>query len=170
MNGITLKIDRGQVNKMLGELTDRMTNSTPAMRKIGAIGRESVRTNFARRGRPVPWKGLKLRRGQPLRDTNRLMNSITSQPGKDSVRIGTNVVYAGVHHFGARKHSFGTFTVQVRPHTRATRSGGEASVRGHARKVKLPWGDIPARPFMVLQDEDWHEIREILAKHIIGGN
>lgn len=169
MPGITLKINRAELHKALEGITDRMTDSTAAMRKVGAIVRESIRTNFAKSGRPGSWDKLRRRQGQPLRDTNRLMNSITSVPGKDSVRVGTNVEYAGVHNYGAKKHSFGTFTVQVGPHYRTTRSGKQAAVRGHTRRVKLPWGDIPARPFVMVQKEDGPEISAALAKHIITG-
>lgn len=169
MPGITLKIDRKGLDKVLEGITDRMTDSTAAMRKVGAIVRESNRTNFARGGRPNKWEKLKRRQGQPLRDTNRLMNSITSVPAKSSVRVGTNVVYAGVHNYGASRGEFGTGTVQVGPHYRTGKSGKQFGVRGHTRRVKLPWGDIPARPFILVQKEDGPEISAILAKHIIKG-
>lgn len=170
MNGVTLKIDRTDLKRVMESLTDHLTDSSGAMRKTGAIIRESIRTNFARGGRPESWRRLRTRQGQPLRDTNRLMNSITSVAGKDSVRVGTNVEYAGLHQYGARKHSFGTFTVQVGPHYRATKSGKQAGVRGHTRRVKLPWGDVPARPFVMIQAEDVPEIQAILARHIIQGD
>jgi phage virion morphogenesis protein len=169
MPGITLKINRKDLNKVLEGIADRMTDSTAAMRKVGAIVRESIRTNFARSGRPDKWAKLQHRKGQALRDTNRLMNSITSVPAKNSVRVGTNVVYAGVHNYGAKKGEFGTFTMQVGPHYRTSKGGKRFGVRGHARKVKLPWGDIPARPFILVQKEDGPEISAILAKHIIKG-
>lgn len=173
MPGIRLKIDKTEMNKVLEGVTDRMTDSSPAMRKIGSLVKESVRTNFARGGRPVSWAKLKTRHGQPLRDSNRLMNSITREAKKDSVKVGTNVVYAAVHHFGARKHSFGSFAFTVAEHARTIargkNKGKKTTVRQHRRTVKLPWGNIPARPFMLLQQEDVPEIQTILAKHIIQG-
>lgn len=182
MPGITLKIDRKGLNKVLDGVVDRMTDSTLAMRKVGAIVRESIRTNFASSGRPDKWAKLKRRKGQPLRDKNLMMNSVTSVPSKNSVRIGTNAVQAGVQNFGAKKGSFGTFTVQVGPYYRSAplddlsyfldstaKSGKKFGVRGHTRKVRLPWGDIPARPFILVQKEDGPEISAVMAKHIING-
>jgi phage gpG-like protein len=37
------------------------------------------------------------------------------------------------------------------------------------KKVNWPGATIPARPFLLVQDEDWAEIRAALAKHIMGG-
>lgn len=48
-----------------------------------------------------PWKALRSRDGQPLTDTERLANSFAFQAVGDTVRIGTNVAYAGVHQYGA---------------------------------------------------------------------
>jgi phage gpG-like protein len=39
--------------------------------------------------------------GQPLRDTGRLNRSITSKADRSGVTIGTNLIYAPVHQFGA---------------------------------------------------------------------
>jgi len=48
-----------------------------------------------------PWAALKIRKGQPLRDTGRLNRSIVANPDKDGVTVGTNVKHARVHQFGA---------------------------------------------------------------------
>jgi len=34
----------------------------------------------------------------------------------------------------------------------------------------LPWGDIPARPFLVLQDVDREDILDTLAKFVLGAS
>lgn len=173
MNGVTLKIDRSDFEKTFGVILSNLQNRETAMADIGAIGRESVRLNFHEGGRPASWKALKVRQGQPLRDKNRLMNSITSTVGTNSVNIGTNVEYAAVHHFGARKYSFGSFTFTVPAHDRliakGKNRGKKTRVREHTRTMKLPWGDIPARPFMLLQDDDILDMQEILAKHTVQG-
>lgn len=39
---------------------------------------------------------------QPLLDTGRLRNSITSRYGGDYAEVGTNVVYAPIHQFGGK--------------------------------------------------------------------
>lgn len=40
-------------------------------------------------------------------------------------------------------------------------------VRAHTRKMTLPWGNIPARPFMLVQNEDWDDMREVLGKFLL---
>lgn len=179
-----MHIDDRELNVLLDRIVNRFADKKPALRTIGAIGRESIRTNFVESGRPVKWRpskrtgdqGLPGKSGSTLRDTNRLMNSITSSVQKDSVIIGTNVEYAAVHNYGAKKFSFGTFAVRVKNHQRLVRKafGKElkfpvwATVPEHDRNVKLPWGDIPARPFMLLQDEDIVEMELIMAEHLVG--
>ena len=171
-----IKIDARELEVVLGRIIERCTNKRAALQTIGAIGRESVRTNFMESGRPVKWQPSKRsadqsipgRSGSILRDTNRLMNSITSSVQQDSVIIGTNVEYAAVHQYGAKKFSFGTFAVRVRSHERVSRKGNRYEISSHERRVQLPWGDIPARPFMLLQADDITEIEMVMAAHLIG--
>jgi len=47
------------------------------------------------------WKALKVRQGQPLRDTRRLQSSLAPVDTGNGFRISTNVRYARVHQFGA---------------------------------------------------------------------
>ncbi len=169
MSGVTFTLDRAEMQKTLSAMADRIRDRGPLLRSIGALARESVRTNFAAGGRPVQWRPLKRRRGQPLRDTGRLQNSVTSRVEGDVVLVGTNVRYAALHHFGARKGTFGEHLVQVRAHRRQARSGGSVTVRAHARRMRLPWGDIPARPFMLLQESDRVEIRALCARYVMEG-
>lgn len=158
-------------------MADRISNRKRAMEAIGALGRESIKTNFAQGGRPDSWAPLKRRDGQPLRDTGRLMNSIGKQVDGNTVYVGTNVVYAAVHHFGAKKGSFGTVVVPVKTHQRqVTQAFGKqlkfpvwSTVQAHSRKTSLPWGNIQARPFMLLQEEDVVEMSELLETWIMEG-
>ena len=172
--GITFTIDDAAVHRLLADLRDRGGNLRPVMVMVATMMKESVRANFAQGGRPK-WLPLKSRQGKPLRDTGRLMNSITQTVTGSEVRVGTNVVYAAVHHFGAAKGSFGSYSQQVRPHERLVRQvfgrplrqAKKVRVRAHARRAKLPWGDIPARPFMMLEDTDVTDIRDMLARWIM---
>lgn len=169
MAGLVYRIDDTDFHKLVGEVADRITHNRQILEAIGHIGEDSIRTNFAAGGRPTPWTPLKHRDGQPLRDTGRLMNSIGHQVDGDTVLIGTNLVYAAVHNFGAKKGSFGAVVAKVREHARKTRSGNSTTVRAHTRTVKIPWGDIPAREFMLLQDEDVIEIKGLLVDWIMEG-
>ncbi len=72
------------------------------LESVGVTLTENVRMTFVAGTSPygVKWLPLKFRRGDPLRDTGRLMNSITHRVAADGVEVGTNVPYAGVHQFG----------------------------------------------------------------------
>lgn len=176
MNGITLTIDDTEVRRLLAGLRERGGNLRPALNVAATMMQQAVRNNFAQGGRPR-WLPLKSRDGPPLRDTGRLMNSLTREATQTEARVGTNVVYAAVHHFGAAKGSFGTFLHQVKPHQRIInqafgrrlRFPVATSVGSHIRRAKLPWGDIPARPFMMLEDTDVTDIRDMLARWIMEG-
>ena len=62
-----------------------------------------------------------------------------------SVEVGSLFVYAGTHQFGAEKGSFGST----------------------AKGTPIPFGDIPARPFLGLSDADGDELTDILRDFII---
>ncbi|HHL33112.1 MAG TPA: hypothetical protein ENJ30_01965 [Desulfobulbaceae bacterium] len=169
MSGLLFEWHSDELEKQLNRVAGRIGNAE-MLRLAGAIVRESVRTNFAAGGRPRKWKRLKTRQGQPLRDTGRLQNSVTSKVSGNVVYVGTNVVYAAVPQFGAKKGSFGEFVVSVAAHDRTAKTGKQYMVRAHSRRVRLPRGNIPARPFLLVQDEDRVEIEAVSARYIIKGN
>ena len=80
--------------------------------------------------------------GGPLHYSRRLVESIYPESGPDYARIGTNVEQAAVMQFGASHGDFGE-----------TDRGGP-----------IPWGDIPARPFMGISDDDRTNIMAELAE------
>lgn len=71
--------------------------------------------------------------GKTLRDTGRLMASLTYIALPDGVTWGTNVIYARMMHYGGSKAMF--------PHL---------------------WGDIPARPFMGMNEDDNYAVLNII--------
>lgn len=172
-----VEIDDGRLQEVLARRIERCENKQQALRAVGAIVRESIRTNFREGGRPEKWEpsrrssaeAIPGRRIGTLRDTNRLMNSFTIRADQNRVVVGTNVEYAATHQYGAKKFSFGTVVAKVPAHYRTVRGKFTIQVKAHDRKMKLPWGDIPARPFMHIQTDDIRDIEEILAAHIIGG-
>ena len=174
---LSVRIEDANVRELISGLHHRMADLSPAMKTVGEIVRTSVVRNFEVGGRP-PWKPLSKttlarRKGHKILMrqgfAGGLAGSIHYRAAGDRVTIGTNKVYAAVHQFGARKGSFGTFTFTVREHLRRTPSGRKVTVREHQRTASLPWGDIPARPFLMVQREDWDEIRDALAEYITGG-
>jgi len=168
---ITVKIDNREIKKLLARIQKNLGDLTPAMKIIGSIIRTSIIRNFEKSGRPK-WakhsrttekrrgKGAKVLMAQGL--AGGLAASINYQAGKKSVKIGTNKIYGAVHQFGAKKGSFGSVAASIKEHLRKG-----VKVKAHTRKMNLPWGDIPARPFLMVQNEDWTEIRAALNDHII---
>lgn len=170
---ITVKIDDREVKELLNRIQKNLGDLTPVMKIIGSTVRTSVIRNFEKGGRPKWPKHstvTKKRRGKSAKVlmvqglAGGLAASINYQADKDSVKIGTNKIYGAVHQFGAKKGSFGTVAANIKAHLRKG-----IKVKAHTRKMKLPWGDIPARPFLMVQDEDWEEIRAALNDHITGG-
>jgi len=143
---------------------------SPLMRNIGEIVRERAMQSFASGMSPdgAPWKPSRralLQGGKTLIDTAILRNSIHVTPGSASVRVGTPVQYAGTHQFGAKRGSFGMVSVMVKRHMRRAKKGKEYAVREHARRLALPWGDVPARPFLGVASEDWNDIRDAILEY-----
>lgn len=71
--------------------------------------------------------------GQTLRNTSRLLSSLTWVALPDGVTWGTNVVYARMMHYGGKKALF--------PHL---------------------WGDIPPRPFLGMNDDGRASVLNII--------
>lgn len=174
---LNVKIEDSGIRDLLSGMRRRTADLTPAMKIIGETVRTSVIRNFEEGGRP-PWRPLSPvtragRKGSKILMVQGfaggLAGSIHPKAYRDRAVIGTNKAYAAAHQFGAKKGSFGTVTARVREHVRRLASGKEVRVREHTRKMKIPWGDIPARPFLMVRDEDWEKIREALLEHIVGG-
>ena len=79
-----------------------------------------------------------------LQDNRDLIMSILPDWDRTTAVVGTNLKYATTHQFGAEKGSFGT-----------TRRG-----------IPIPWGDIPARPFLGLAPADFPKVEGILSDFI----
>jgi phage virion morphogenesis protein len=88
---------------------------------------------------------LGLKYGAPLNQSRRMRKGIAHNSGPDWMEVGSNAIQAAVMQFGAAKGSLG---------------GG------------APWGNIPARAFLGVSEEDRtkiHEtIEEWLAKVAVG--
>lgn len=164
-------IEDERIQELLTGIQDRLGHMRPGMRIIGETVRTSIVRNFEVGGRPKKWplsKRAEEQGGQTLVDTARLKNSFTVAAGDDQVAVGTNDVRAPTLHFGADQGAFGTVTAQIRSHLRRHASGRTSRVAAHTRQMTLPWGDIPPREFMMIQDEDWPVIRQQLLDFLMG--
>ena len=132
-----------------------LRDMTPLMRIVGEIVRTSVVENFQQGGRPEKWAPLSpvttRRRKKGGADplivegfAGGLMGSIHADAGKDWALVGTDKIYGAVHQFGAAQGEFGTTS----------------------RGAPIPWGNIPARPYLMVQDEDWTEIVDAADKYL----
>ena len=115
----------------------------------------------------TPWRpsARALREGgQTLSDSGRLRASITHRVGVggDSVAVGTNVVYAGIHQFGGRTPAR---TIRARQKQALWWPGAAHPVKA----VRHPGSDMPARPFLGLSSGDERAIVAILERHAAEG-
>lgn len=171
----SMHINLREVIAEFDEIEDRVGDLTPVLKKIGVYMVQRAKKRFADSGPgwpPLSPATIARRRGgspKPLWDTGRLLSSIgilTSD--RKEVKVGTNVIYAAVQQFGAKKGAFGEKDVKVRAHTRNYK-GRKITVREHTRRQRLPWGDIPARPFLVIEGADISIIENILRDYLLRG-
>jgi len=112
VSGLSVTVDDGEAQAMFRRLASVADNMAPALDAIGQLIASSVRGNIASgtdyTGSPfvgLSETTLDRRRkagkdAKPLRDTGRLMNSITHRVNGDSVAVFTDVVYAAAQQFG----------------------------------------------------------------------
>lgn len=160
--------------------------------KINQVVQSSISDNFQSEGRygnenifgggSRKWERSKRavrKSGQTLSDKGQLAASIRvkshSHTGKIRIEIGSNKPYAAHHHFGSRtggfKHPGGTSYVirKVKGVTKAKFVSNKYAA-AHPEKIKgitKPHQiTLPARPFLVLQNQDLFDIARLILKHI----
>jgi phage virion morphogenesis protein len=165
MPSVSVDVDTGPVQAMLGELLEKMADLTPVMQEIGEIIVTQSAEAFEQGGLPGhKWPEsarVKASGGQTLVDSARLKNSITARASGNKVEVGTNVVYAAIHQFGGK-----TSPRTIRPKNKKALFWPGAS--HPVMSVRHPGSTIPARPF--LPDEqslDWDEIRDTLTRYLV---
>ncbi len=173
---ISIEIDDRAVLSALDELIRRAEDPTPALKEIGETLAETTKRRFDTSTGPdgqrwesnsqatilqylgvykgsynkdgrVSSKGAaRVMAKKPLiGETRSLMSTIAWQlSGKASVEIGSPMEYAAVQQFGAKRGQFG-----------ATKRGSP-----------IPWGNIPARPFLGIDDQDRNGILETIADYL----
>lgn len=132
----TVTVEDGGIAARIRAMVEAAENMAPLHDRIGAAMVSRVRLGFKAGASPygAAWAPLRIRQGQPLRDTGRLQASIASAPDRTGVTVGTNVQYAAVHQFGAT-------IAPKKAGGRLVFAGGRGLI--FAKQVK-----IPARPFM----------------------
>lgn len=178
---ISVKIDDQQVVDHLKQLEKKAGDLSQVMRDISEDMLDAVLENFAKEGRPNPWKKSKRGKkdsGKTLQDTARLMKSITARSDSKSAMVGTNVKYAAIHHFGGKiRHPARDRVMHFRQVQRGKMTHGKpgtgdrfakASKAHYAMKVsgKAYTINMPARPYLLLADSDTLKIVERMKRYL----
>ena len=177
----SIDIDDAALRAGLARMAQRSGALQPALRQIGELlvastkarfqtgtapdgqrwapnSRATIERGFARRstgrkgyldkGGRVTKRGAGFIAGKrPLiGESKSLSRQIYPRAGANWVEIRSGVDYAAVQQFGARKGQFGR-----------TRRGSP-----------IPWGNIPARPFLGISATDRVAITDTLAEHLVG--
>lgn len=165
-----VKLDDAGIRETLRRLSDL----TPGLEIVGSTVVSSVRKNFETGGRPEKWPESLAARIEGRKTLVKqgfaggLLGSINYRVEGRQVTVGTNKIHAAVHQFGV------DMQVKIPAHSRRLKS---RNLRAHGRIVASGVGFwkahgrhmlLPARPFLVVQDEDWTEIGAALARHITG--
>ena len=165
-NFINANVKIEKFNEIINVAKRAASNLKPAMAAIGNLVAKSVKQNFREGGRPVRWPSSKKPKGKTLIGTGALMKGIHYELDSDgnAVTVMTGPQkYAHIHQFGG---SIPAHDI-VAKNRRALRFtvGGLTLYR---KSVHHPGSRIPARPYMLLQDEDEVKIKDMLVDHLVG--
>ncbi len=176
---IEIEFKDDEISGGLSRLQAALTDLTPVMQDLGEYFVDSTKQRFMAGTAPdgSPWapkseatKATYRRRGDKVDDrplfgpSGALSSGIFHRAGSDSVAWGSSRIYAGVMQFGAAQGQFGAAMGRTRPSEKRASSQDYFS--------PIPWGDIPARPFLGLSSEDrdvvLEEIAEWLERSVTG--
>lgn len=156
MSSASVRID-GETEELISRL-----NHMSGVDKAGVMNAiaEGLRTSTLERFRSEEspegsrWKPsvrAERRGGKTLTKTAGLKNSIRAQADESQAAVGTNLVYAATHQFGAER------TIRAKKGRYLKFQIGDRWVSVPSVRV-----NIPARPFLGISQEDKEEIKEIL--------
>jgi phage virion morphogenesis protein len=152
---IRVELDDAAVLAALARLDGRLADMTPLMQDIGEYVANATKQRFVAGTAPdgTAWApktqttlDTQAARGdrpdpRPLwGPSGTLRTTITYQAGRDRVEVGSPAVYAAVQQFGQPRGASGSM----------------------ANGSPIPWGDIPARPFLCLSPEDRAAVIDIV--------
>ncbi|MEQ5870238.1 phage virion morphogenesis protein [Sagittula sp. NFXS13] len=161
---IELDFDLDELTPALARVIAKLGDTTELMQDIGELMVNSTKQNFAEGTDPDgdAWapksmatleayrrrEGKKANASVPSRPligvTRMLSTTISYEAQNGSVEWGSNQIQAAVMQFGAKKGAFGTA------------SNGSS----------IPWGNIPARPFLGFGEADKTAIQETIEDYL----
>ncbi|WP_036797495.1 phage virion morphogenesis protein [Leisingera caerulea] len=147
MTGLVYNTDT--LDPMLQAVREALEDPSEAMADIGELLLSSSQDRMQRGENPdgspfaprspatlARYAKLGLTFGAPLNVSGDMRNHLFYEASKDGVEYGSNAIQSAVMQFGAAKGAFGTA------------SNGSS----------IPWGDIPAREFIGISEEDQSNI------------
>ena len=157
-SSIEVTFDDAEVLKAVNRLVAAGKDLAPAMRDIGEHLLNTTRQRFTDEEGPdgTPWAPLtETTRQRKGRNVDKILtesgalrgHGLVYQARRDRVEVGSPLIYAGTHQFGAARGAFGST----------------------AKGAPIPWGDIPARPFLGVSDDDEAAILRIVTEHLESG-
>jgi phage virion morphogenesis protein len=152
MDGVSTRYEgEKRLLKLLGKLTDASARKE-LFDAIAAYGVSSTLQRFLDQQAPdgAHWKPSRRARatgGQTLRKSARLFQSLVGQASASFAAWGTNVAYAGIHHFGG---------------VIKAKNGGYLTFRGmNGGFTRVKQVTIPARPYLGINAYDSQRIEQI---------
>ena len=161
---INATIERHEFDKLIEIMKDRAVHLKPIMAVTGNMVVKSVRQNFRDGGRPEKWTKSKKPKGTTLVGTGALMRSIHYELDSDgnAVTVMTGPQkYAAIHQFGGT-----TSAHTIMAKNRKALQFNVGGVTIYRKKVNHPGSNIPARPYMLLQDEDIENIKTEMLEYL----
>lgn len=160
---ITIEINDTDVTSALARAVTALTDTTPLMEGIAEYLRTSTVKRFKEGKAPdgsswspnSPVTLARKKNTRPLFGPNdRLNKEFGISSGADYAEISSVLPYAAVQQFGARKGSLGAYWWTTES--------------GKVLEGSSPWGDIPARPYLGISEEDRTNILDIISEYIEG--
>lgn len=188
---IRIDINDKEIMSALDHLVAKAIDQTPVMRRVAGIMAHSVEENFAAQGRPR-WPSLKPATikarerkgnwpGKILQARGDLAASIQSDADAHSAIVGTNKRYAAAHQFGGPipiPERSGTVRLRTDARGNLMRQEGSEHLarfagKRHKRAVERSFIaaaheiQMPARPFLALQESDKQAIVRAIAVFLV---
>ena len=142
---IEIKIDNKEVEKALLEIAQKTSNLRPLMKIIAGIMADSTEENFKVEGRPK-WKDLSEKTKTARRKTGHYPGQILQVSGQLAMSITTQ--------YDNESAVIGSNKVYAAIHQLGGLAGKNKSVT------------IPARPYLVVTDDDFEDILSQTQKYI----
>lgn len=162
---INATIDDREFEHLIKAMNDKGVHLKPVLAAVGNLVVKSVKRNFREGGRPDKWTPSNKTKGKTLIGTGTLQRSIHYKVDDDEsgVTIMTGPQkYAAIHQFGGT-----TSAHTIMAKNRKALQFNVGGVTIYRKKVNHPGSVIPARPYMLLQDEDVKVIENMMIQHIV---